>query len=192
MKELAAIGLAAAIDIPLPVIARGLCDFGNSPDANPGRSNVFDLGDVTAIVDFAHNPHGMAALLEMAAAMPARRRLVALGQAGDRTDDAIKSLARTAWQATPDRIILKEMSDYLRGRPAGAVVELMERELRAAGAPADRIGHADSEMEAVEQALAWAREGDLLLFSIQAERDHVLAKLASLQAAGWRAGQPFA
>ncbi|MHC4954126.1 MAG: Mur ligase family protein [Planctomycetota bacterium] len=191
-NALAAIGLAAAIDIPLPAIAAGLRSFDSSPEANPGRSNVFELGGVTAIVDFAHNPHGVAALLEMAATMPATRRLVTLGQAGDRTDEAIADLVRATWNTKPDRIILKEMTSYLRGRRPGEVVKLMEQVLSAAGAPADRIGHAESEADAMEQALAWARDGDLLLFLIHAERAAVLERLNSLQDAGWRAGQSLA
>ena len=180
-NALAAIALAAAIEIPLPAIARGLRDFDNSPEANPGRGNVFKFGGITAVVDYAHNPHGMAAFLEMAAAMPAQRRLVTLGQAGDRTDDAIASLALAVWSTKPDRIILKEMARYERGRPAAEVVEIMERALREAGMPADRIGHADSETQAVEQALAWARAGDLLLFAIQSDRTQVLERLTALQ-----------
>lgn len=190
-NALAALGLAAAIDIPLPAIAQGLRDFQSSPDLNPGRGNLFELGGVTVIVDFAHNPHGIAALLEMAGAMPARRRLLTLGQGGDRTDDAIRDLARVAWEARPDRIILKEMQKYLRGRSAGEVVDIMERELRVAGAPSERLGRAASEMEAVTQALEWAEEGDLLLFSLQAERDAALELLTSLQASGWKPGAPL-
>ncbi len=180
-NALAAIALAAAIEIPLPAIARGLRDFDNSPEANPGRGNVFEFGGVTAVVDYAHNPHGMAAFLEMATAMPAQRRLVTLGQAGDRTDDAIADLALAVWRTKPDRIILKEMARHERGRPAAEVVEIMERALREAGMPADRIGHAVSETQAVEQALAWARPGDLLLFAIQADRTQVLERLTALQ-----------
>jgi cyanophycin synthetase len=191
-NALAAIGLAHAIDIPLPAIAEGLRSFESTPEANPGRLNVFKFGGVTAIVDFAHNPHGVAALLDMAATMPATRRLVTLAQAGDRTDDAIIELALAAWQSKPDRIILKEMASHLRGRGAGEVVELMDRALREAGAPADRIGRAASELDAVDQALAWARAGDLLVFLIHADRDLVLDRLATLQSADGQAGQPLA
>jgi len=187
-NALAAMGLATAIDIPLPAIAEGLRKFESSPEANPGRINVFELDGVTAIVDYAHNPDGMAALLELAATMPARRRLVTLGQAGDRTDDAIRHLTLTVWQTGPDRIILKEMPTYLRGRAQGTVVGIMKRALHDAGAPAEQVGHAESEVDAVEQALAWAREGDLLLFAVQAQREQVIDRLTSLQASGWRAG----
>jgi len=179
-NALAAVALARAIDTPLPAIAQGLRSFDNSPEANPGRVNVFEFGGVTAVVDFAHNPDGIAALMDTGARMPAKRRLVTLGQAGDRTDEAIVDLALAAWKTNPDRIILKEMPNYLRGRKEGEVVEILERTLREAGAPAERIGHAESEAEAVEQALAWAREGDLLLLAIHEDRHQVLDRLAAL------------
>jgi len=44
----------------------------------------------------------------------------------------------------------------------------------------------------VDQALIWARDGDLLLFSLQAQRDRAIDRLTALQVAGWRAGQPLA
>ena len=74
-------------------IAAGLREFQSDPESNPGRGNVFELGGVTAIVDFAHNAHGMRAFLKMANAMPAARRLITLGMAGDRTDHEIREFA---------------------------------------------------------------------------------------------------
>ena len=43
-------------------------------------------------------------------------------------------------------------------------------------------------MEAVRQALAWAREGDLLLLTVHADRDSVLRYLQRLVAEGWTPG----
>ena len=45
------------------------------------------------------------------------------------------------------------------------------------GAPAERIEHAGSELEAAERALAWAQPGDLLLLLLHAQRAEVLALL---------------
>ena len=90
----------------------------------------------TLVIDYAHNPHGMAALAGMVAALPARRRLVLLGQAGDRSDESIRELARSALALQPDRIVLKEMDRYLRGRRPGEVPGLMADELTRRGVPA--------------------------------------------------------
>ena len=166
--------------------------FRSSPTDNPGRLNVFEFGGVRAIVDFAHNPHGLQALFDMAGALPAKRRLAVIGHAGDREDEAIAEVATTAWSAGLDRVIVKEQERHLRGRELGEVTAIMTAALRAAGAPDEAVGTADDELEAVNQALSWAQPGDLLLLLILAERDAVLARLATLQAAGWSPGQPVA
>ena len=180
-NALAAIGLATAINLPREAIVHALLTFESTPELNPGRMNTFRFGGITALVDFAHNPGGVHAILEVAAALPAQRRLVTLGQAGDRSDSAIQELARIVAAHSPERIILKEMATILRGRAAGEVVQLMDGTLIEGGTPADRIGHATSEIDAVEQALEWAREGDLLVFLIHVDRNAVIERLTALQ-----------
>jgi len=177
--------------LPRPLRARaGLGGFGNTPHDNPGRLNVYRFGGVTALVDFVHNPHGMDAMAQLAGSLPARRRLVVLGQAGDRDDEAIRAFARSTWAMRPDRIVLKEMELFRRGREVGEASRLMEAELRRLGAAPECITHAPSEYDAVRAALAWAEDGDLLLLPTHAERERVLQLMHRLQAAGWVAGHP--
>lgn len=172
-------------------IAAGLAALTNSPGSNWGRLNSFEFGGVRAFVDFAHNPHGIHALMEMAGALPARRRLVVIGQAGDRDNHAILELARTAWGGGPDRILVKEMPRFLRGRPPGEVSGMLLDELRRLGARDDQIELTEAELPAVRSALAWAREGDLLLLTVQSERDTVLRYLQQLESSGWMPGRPL-
>jgi UDP-N-acetylmuramyl tripeptide synthase len=190
-NTLGVVALAAVAGLPLDSIRSGLRGFHGSSRENPGRLNLYRLDGVTAIVDFAHNPHGMDALVTLARALPAERRLVILGQAGDREDDAIRQLARSAWAFRPDRIILKEMAHYLRGRQPGETSDLLAQELRRLGAPPDTIQREESEFAAVRSALAWARPGDLLLLPTHAERGRVLALLERLIQSGWRPGTPL-
>jgi len=188
-NALAAVGAATALGLPLEAMARGLTRFGTTDEENVGRANVMELGGVQVVVDYAHNPHGMAALAEMVAAMPARRRLVLLGQAGDRSDAAIRELARAALALRPDRVVLKEMDRYLRGRRPGEVPELMADELLRAGVAPDAISRPGDELAAVREALAWARPGDLLLLTVHQDRQLVLALLGRLRAEQWSAGK---
>jgi UDP-N-acetylmuramyl tripeptide synthase len=187
-NALAAVGAAVALGLPLEAITRGLARFGGGDEENVGRANVMELGDVQVVVDYAHNPHGMAALAEMVAAMPARRRLVLLGQAGDRSDGSIRELARAALALRPDRIVLKEMDRYLRGRRPGEVTELMADELINAGVPPQAISRPGDELAAVRDALAWARPGDVLLLTVHQDRPVVLALLERLRGEKWSAG----
>lgn len=189
-NALAAVGVAVALGLSMEAIRTGLASFRSDPHDNPGRLNVFELDRVTAIVDFAHNPHGIKALLEMAAAMPARRRLVTTGQAGDRDDDSIRQLASTIAEARPERVIVKELTEYLRGRPEGQVASMIVDHLLEGGFPPEAIGRAGSEMDAIRQALAWAREGDLLLLFTHSQRSGIISYLEALQSKGWSPGDP--
>lgn len=173
-NALAAIGLAAAAGLPPEAMAAGLRGVQNTPEDNPGRANLFKRYGVRILVDYAHNPHGIAALLDIAQALPAERRLILLGQAGDRSDEAIRDLARAAWELRPDQVIVKELPELLRGRPAGVVPVLLADELQRLGMAPTRIGRAASEIEAVRQALDWARPGDLLVLLVHTQRDEVM------------------
>ncbi|HEX6645378.1 MAG TPA: Mur ligase family protein [Gemmatimonadales bacterium] len=179
---LAAAALARALGIPAGAIAPALRGFDPATD-NPGRGTHLELDGIRILVDYGHNPHGLEALGHVLAAIPARRRLLLLGQAGDREDTAIADLARAALALGPDRIVLKELPSYRRGRDPGAVRALLRAALRDGGFPADAMEDAETEVEAVERALAWARPGDLLLLLVHDERDAVLDRL---RAAGAR------
>ncbi|HSQ61483.1 MAG TPA: Mur ligase family protein [Acidobacteriota bacterium] len=189
-NALAAIGGAMTLGLPTDAITRALTTFRSDPDRNPGRANVWNLGGVTAIVDFAHNPHGVEALARMTAALPASRRALVIGQAGDRDDASIRELAGAAWAMRPDRIFVKELEDYLRGRERGAVPEILEHEFRRLGAAAASLSRHDGELAAIHEALAWARAGDLVLLTTHERRREVILLLDTLATRGWKPGDP--
>jgi UDP-N-acetylmuramyl tripeptide synthase len=189
-NALAALALGSSLLLPNDAMLQGLRQVRGTPADNPGRGNLLELGGVKILLDYAHNPHGIAAVLGIAANLPARRRLLLLGQAGDRDDASIRDLARAAWRLSPDRVVVKELPEMLRGRDPGEVPALLEDELRRLGAGDDTIGRATTEMEGVRQALAWARKGDLLLLLVHTQRDEVLALLDRLREGGWEAGAP--
>ena len=115
-----------------------------------------------------------------------------LGQAGDRDDASIRELARAALALRPDRVVLKEMDAYLRGRAPGEVTRLMTSALIDAGSPGDAIAAAPTEVDAVRAALTWAEPGDLLVLGIHQDRRAVMAFLDSLRGGGGAARQPVA
>jgi UDP-N-acetylmuramyl tripeptide synthase len=178
-NALAAIAMASVVGVPADAMAKGLRRFGTRPEDNPGRTHVLERDGFRVLVDYAHNPHGLAALLEVARSLPAERRLLLLGQAGDRDEEAIRDLARAALPFEADRIILKELPEMLRGRPPGEVPAILEDELRRQGFPAGRIEHAGSELEGARKALSEARPGDLVILLVHTQRDEVLQALAS-------------
>jgi len=173
-NALAAIGMASAIGIPAEAMATGLRRVGNSPEDNPGRANLFERDGVRVLLDYAHNPHGLTALLDIARTFPAERRLLVLGQAGDRDDEALRDFVRAALPFHPDRIVVKELPEMLRGRQPGEVPTILEDELRRLGIPPERIERAGSELEGVQKALAEARPGDLVVLLVHTQREEVL------------------
>ncbi|HEX3555350.1 MAG TPA: Mur ligase family protein [Thermoanaerobaculia bacterium] len=185
-NALGAIGLAAAAGLPVAAIAEGL----RSLTGNLGRAVSMELGGVHLLLDYAHNPHGMAALVDLADRLPGNRRLLVLGQAGDRDDEAIRELARAAWPLRPDRIVVKELPEMLRGRGPGEVPAVLRDELLRLGAAPGSIAISGTELEGIRDALAWAWPGDLLVLLAHTQRDEVLALLDRLRETGWRAGEP--
>ncbi|MGB5890009.1 MAG: Mur ligase, partial [Thermoanaerobaculia bacterium] len=79
---------------------------------------------------------------------------------------------------------------YLRGRAEGEVAAMIVDHLLAEGLSPEAIGRADSEMDAIRQALTWAREGDLLLLFTHSQRSAVISYLQALQSKGWSPGDP--
>ena len=183
-NALADVAAADLMGLPAAAISAGLRDFASDPQDNPGRLNEFAVNGARVLVDFAHNPDGVSALCAMAAALPAERRLILLGQAGDRDEASIRDMTRIVWDSRPDHIIIKELPGHLRGRELGEIPAMIEDELRRAGAVAANFSHAEDEPAAVEQALAWARAGDLVLLLTHEERVAVLKRVAAAAVVG--------
>ncbi len=179
-NALAAALAARAAGIGAEAVAAGLASFRPTVEESRGRMNRFALPcGATAVVDFAHNPDGVARVGQAVGAWPAARRVVLLGQAGDRTDADLADLAATVAALRPDVVVLKEMPRYLRGRPPGQIPALLRRGLVAAGLSDDAIVHPGDEGDGVRWMLDHARPGDLLLMLIQADLDGALSQLAA-------------
>jgi UDP-N-acetylmuramyl tripeptide synthase len=147
--------------VSLDDVRRGLMTM--TQEENPGRGNVFEVDGFKVIIDFAHNPQAIEALLDMAAAMQGKRKVLCFAQAGDRPDDLIRELARNAWEKGLDRVIVSELAHYYRGRGPGEVYGLIRDELLRCGAREDQIEHNDEEIQSFDSALAWAQPGDIVI-----------------------------
>ena len=185
---------ASCLGIPPGTIAAVLARFGSAHRDNPGRLQRWTLGGgVQAYVDYAHNPDGLRHLLQLVRqAHHAGARLhLLLGQAGNRSDEAIAELAATAASFRPDLVVLKDMdSAYMRGRDSGAVARLLREALLHSGMAAEAIVECLDEAEATRMILAGARAGDSLVLPVHgaATRARVVALLDQLQAQDWAPG----
>lgn len=160
-NALSAAALTWCLGAGLDSIRAGLTTM--EQDENPGRCNIYELNGFKVLIDFAHNPAAMGALFDMARAIPANRRALCFGQAGDRPDDLIRELARDAWAIGLDRVLVSELAEYHRGREHGDVFGIISDELLKQGASDEQIGHHEKELETLDEALSWAQPGDLVI-----------------------------
>lgn len=176
-NALAASAAASALGISHEQIAQALSRFGAKPEDNPGRCQLVEIDGVQLMLDFGHNPHGLEAILKLAQSLINQggkgRLCVSLGQAGDRGDDEIRSLGTTLATMAPDLVILREMVGYERGRSYREVPALIAQSLGDHGFAADQILTRDSEVEALEAAMSWAKPGDLVMLLVHLQRQTV-------------------
>ncbi|HET9048553.1 MAG TPA: Mur ligase family protein [Chiayiivirga sp.] len=167
-----ALGLAPA------ALAATLAQFGSNNADNRGRLERWDRNGVRIWLDFAHNPEGLAGLLDIAAADHGGGRLaLTLGHAGNRRNEDITALAHTAAQYGPDKIVLKEIRGYERGRADGEIANLMRSQLVADGVADNTIAYIADEVEAARHLLDWAKPGDTVVLLI-----HAMAAKSAVQA----------
>ena len=157
-NTLAAVAGARGLGIKPDKVAAGLRDFQNTPDLMPGRMNLYVRGDELAMIDYAHNEAGLAALLDTAERLLGKRgkrratMTVVIGTAGDRPDDSLRAIGRLAGEHG-DRVAIKESLTFLRGRTrAGVIGELMAG-VRAAGIPTGDVSVHIDELEALKSQL---------------------------------------
>ena len=172
-NALTAAAAATALGLPGAAIAAGLRAFRGDAGDNPGRGNQTDVRGATVVVDYGHNAHGTAALVEYALTLPAVRRLVLVSCAGDRSDADIRALAAAARAFGADRTLAADLPDYLRGRAPGEVPGLLVAETLALGAPPGSAEAFPDPPAAARAALAWARRGDVLLLFVLSHRAEV-------------------
>jgi cyanophycin synthetase len=163
-NTLAALAAALALKVPADVIRARAESFAADMEKVPGRFNVLEIHGATVIVDYGHNAHALAALVEAVGQFPNAHRTCVYSTAGDRRDCDLRRQGALLGEAF-DRVILYE-DHYTRGRPDGEIIRLL-REGMAAGRRAGQIEEVRGAVTAVETALRSAQPGQLML--IQAD-----------------------
>lgn len=176
-NALAATCVSYAIGIAPDHIARGLASFQSDPTDNPGRFNEFNVNGARVFVDFAHNPHSIAAVTDTVSGIEAKRRFVLLSHAGDRSDADIRDVTQSALALKPDYVFAAELEDYLRGRELGEVTQLIVETCVQNAVPADRVIKSGSPAEAVSKVIGMLQPGDVALLLVLSDRDRVFELL---------------
>lgn len=164
-NALAAVAMTYAAGITPPAIRAALQRFSSSFEQNPGRLNVIERDGVRIIMDYAHNPAGLAALCDLVARLrPHHRRTIGMvGCPGDRRDEDLREMGRISAGAFDD-IVVRERPET-RGRPDGEIMRMIAEAAQAEGFPAERLHHVAEEADAVEHCLMLARPGDLVILT---------------------------
>jgi UDP-N-acetylmuramoyl-L-alanyl-D-glutamate--2,6-diaminopimelate ligase len=150
---LCAVTLALLLELPLGAIERAVAVTG----APPGRFEPVEAGqDFGVIVDYAHTPGGIAAVLASARPLSGGRLLCVFGAGGDR-DHAKRPLMGYAAEAGADRLYVT--SDNSRSEPTERIIGEI-----VGGLARPRDAHVEHDRRrAIGRALADAEAGDLVL-----------------------------
>jgi cyanophycin synthetase len=145
-----AASLAAFVQgVKVEHIRSALQSFHASAEQTPGRMNLFNLGTYHALVDYAHNPAGYAAVGCFVKNWSGPT-IGVVGGPGDRRDQDLIELGALSAQFF-DHIIVKEDDDG-RGRAWGDVAELIVQGIHATDESAS-YSILLNESEAIEWAL---------------------------------------
>jgi UDP-N-acetylmuramyl tripeptide synthase len=173
-NSLGVVALACALHIDYKFIKQGLTNFTGAVEENPGRGNYFEARGIKILIDFAHNEHAMTALASTVSNIQSKRLLILMGQAGDRSNEAIVDLVNAAMTANPDQMIVSETPGYERGREANEITKIIADAIAATDFPEKNIWYSVSPVEGVQKALDWAKPGDFLLFITLTKRNDVI------------------
>ena len=143
-------------------IRAALRSFKASVEQTPGRMNLFNLGRYHALVDYAHNPAGYAAVGSFVKNWPGHA-IGVVGGPGDRRDEDLMELGKLS-ATFFDRIIVKE-DDDTRGRPWGDAAEFIVQGIEQVNTATNAVvPHSImlNEAEAIEWALDNAPDNALV------------------------------
>lgn len=173
-----AICLSFSLGLNLTEIREGITTYENTVSNNRGRANVFTHNGGTIIVDFAHNPAAIGAILNMCKAYkaPEGNFSMLVGNTGNRlrmTDSICQMIA----DAKVDEIMIKEIPNFLRGAALGEIPKMIEDSLLSKGVRADQITMIETEENALEHVLATIKTGDVCAFLCHSNTGKIIEAL---------------
>jgi UDP-N-acetylmuramoyl-L-alanyl-D-glutamate--2,6-diaminopimelate ligase len=158
---LAAVGVTAALEVPLDAIERGLAQLQGVPGRFERVSSRAD--DITVVVDYAHTDDALRNLLEMARPLAARRLLTVFGAGGDR-DRTKRPLMGMVAARLSDVVVIT--SDNPRSEDPARIIDEVnlgaQPEMRQRGAEVITIV---DRRDAILHAVARADTGDVVLIA---------------------------
>jgi cyanophycin synthetase len=163
-------------------IAQALQGFACSSEANPLRLNVFQLGEVRLVVDYAHNLAAYRALIDTCRGLGSGRLVGVVSAPGDRRDRELQEIGEACAQGF-DEIVIYEINED-RGRPQGATARVLAEGAQRTGRPAS----VEVDLcRALRQALQRCQPGDTLVYACATHLSDLQAAFGHLSMAEERA-----
>lgn len=175
-NTLAAVAALVAQGCPTEAIIRGIRQFSCNTTLNPLRLNLFKAGHVTVLLDYAHNPAAYQALLSTAKAIGFRRVVGVVTAPGDRRDVDLQCIARICAE-TLDAMVVYE-TDEFRGRKPGETSRILLESGLAAARGRIPVKLSLGGPQAISDAYAYCRAGDLLVIGGATQLKHLEQALA--------------
>ena len=138
----------------------GLTTFNAGTAQTPGRLNFIEVGTMTVLMDYAHNPAGARGLTNFINKLPNKYRTAVLNGTGDRRDDDIREFAKIIADNF-DRIVIRR-GNYLRGRTEEELFGLLQDGIaQSENKPQVRV--IPESRDAIHHAIKHARKGELVV-----------------------------
>lgn len=138
----------------------GLTTFNAGTAQTPGRLNFIEVGNVTVLMDYAHNPAGARGLTNFISKLPHKHRTAVLNGTGDRRDDDIREFAKVIADNF-ERIVIRR-GNYLRGRTEEEMFEILKEGIaQSENKPQVRV--IPESREAIHHAIKNGRKGELVV-----------------------------
>jgi cyanophycin synthetase len=158
---LAAVSALFGLNLPIETIKAGLLSFLPDIGLNPGRFNIFDMGEFKVMLDYGHNPAGFMEVAKFLEKLDAKRLVGVVGMPGDRQDSSLYNAAKI-FAGVFDKLYIKEDAD-LRGREPGEVAGILYEAVIKSGVSKENVEVIYSEGIALEKAILDARPGDMIV-----------------------------
>ncbi|MDP4182625.1 MAG: Mur ligase family protein [Bacillota bacterium] len=160
-NSMAAIGACFSLNISLDIIRDTLKTFSCNADINPGRFNVYNMGDFKVVLDYGHNIEGYSVTIDGLKSLKPSRLTGIIGVPGDRRDKDIKKIGRIAGISF-DKIIIKEDLE-LRGRKQFEVARILLSGALEGNIDKNNISVIQNEVEALKEAALNAKSGEVIV-----------------------------
>ena len=161
-NALAAISAGYLLGVSTADLRTALGSFRMGFEQTPGRLNIYRDLPYSAIVDFAHNPDGLARMAEFTNGLQVEgRRLLLISCAGDRSDETVADMARVA-AGKFDHFVCRSYPNS-RGRNPQEVPEVLQATLLTEGVVQTAIDVVPHAGMAIERILELAGPSDLVV-----------------------------